>query len=117
MSLTINTKTYNLDGNLSPDSARYAGPDQSYSGRDHLDLKRTFPKPTADYGGNARAQAKFVRTMSDGTDPVSEAIIDIRVQVPADSAVAEVTSLVADVASFVGGADFLSQITDLDITY
>lgn len=117
MSLTINTKTFSLDAHLSPDGARYAGPNQSYSGRDHLDLKRTFPKPTDTFAGNARAQAKFSRTLTDGTDPVGEAVVDIRVQLPAAGAAAEVTALVADVASYVGGADFLSLVNDLDITY
>lgn len=118
MSLTFNTKTYDFDSNLgSPDAARYTGPNHSFAGRDLLDLRRSWPKATADYPGNAKTQSKLVRQMTDGTNPVGEAIVKVDFQYPATAATAEVDALVDDLASLVALAIYKAMQKDADISH
>lgn len=117
MSLTFNTKTYSEDTSLGSDGKRYAGPDQSYNSRDHLDLRRTFPKKTATYSGNSRSQAKFTRTGTDGTETVGDMILNIQGSIPADVAPAEVTAFIADAAAYVATTMYAELVEENKITF
>lgn len=118
MSLIFNTKTYaNEQGSSGVDAARYYGPLQDLATRDHLDLRRTWPKPTETYGGNAKTQAKFTRTFTDGTSAAGNGFCNIQMSLPAVSAEAEVDAFVADFAAFVGSAAFLALVKDLKISH
>lgn len=100
MSITLNTKTYGVDTFLSPNKVRYNGPGEALGMKDRIDLGRTYPKPTADYAGNARSQMKFTATLTDGTDPVGDGIVDVKVQIPVGVASAEVDALLDDAGDF-----------------
>jgi hypothetical protein len=63
MTITVNTKVYSLDTNLTPDSIRYVCPLNDFDTKEILDLKRTAAKPTVDFPGVARSSAKFSRTV------------------------------------------------------
>ena len=117
MPLTINTKTYTEDASLGSDGKRYAGPDQSYSSRDHLDIRRTFPKKTATYAGNSRAQWKFTRTGSDGTDDFGDMILNIQSSIPAKVQLSEISAFIADVADAIGLSQFADSVEDNKITF
>lgn len=117
MSVTLNTKTYDVDAYLSANKVRYTGPAEALGVKDRFDLGRTYPKPTADYAGNARSQVKFVATLTDGTDEVGDAIVDIRIQVPVGVASAEVDALLDDAGDFLLSANAQTLAKNLDITY
>lgn len=105
MSMTISTKTYAQDS-VQKDIAVYAGPANTFSVKDTLTLKRTAPKPTKDFAGVARASAKFTKTVSTGTLTTADAIVEVSVSLPVGMSEANVTSLEADLVSFVGLAAF-----------
>lgn len=67
MTVTVNTKAYAFDTNVTPDIGRHTGPSNTFGVKDYLDLKRTAPKPTATFEGVARSSAKFVRTLTHPT--------------------------------------------------
>lgn len=62
MAITLNTKSYVLDSQPSPDSAKYTGPASAYDKKDYLLLSRTAPKRTATSEGVARARVVTKRT-------------------------------------------------------
>lgn len=99
MTITVNTKSYDLDSYLSKDAVRYAGPSSDFQTVDTIDLKRTAPKPTKDFAGVARSQLKLTRsmTMTDGSK--FSAIFDLQVSVPVGAAESDVDSIIADLAS------------------
>lgn len=118
MSFTLNTKEYEFDSSLgSADAARYTGPNHDFAGKDLIDLRRSWPKPSGDYPGNAKTHTKFVRQMTDGTNPVGDAIAKVEFQYPSTAAVAEVDSLTDDVAAWVSSAIYKAMQKDADITH
>lgn len=117
MSITANTKTWNYDTQLTPDATRYQGPAHTYSNVDLLDLKRTAPKPTADFGGMARGVVKLNRSMTDGTDLVAPGIIQMTWSVPRDADPAEVAALLADYIALVATQAVNDLYTKQDINH
>lgn len=117
MSITLNTKTYSVDSYLSPNKIRYTGPGEALGVKDRIDLGRQYPKPTADYAGNARSQGKFVQSLTDGTDVVGDGIVDIRVQIPVGAATAEVDGLLDDAGDFLISAVAQAVAKALDINH
>lgn len=82
MSITLNTKSYDLDSNPTPDSARYVGPANTFAVKDILDLKRTMPKPTASSRGYYRTQVKFVKTYTLDDSTTDDVIITVDARIP-----------------------------------
>jgi len=117
MSLTFNTKTYTEDTSLGSDGKRYAGPAQSYNLRDHLDIRRTFPKKTATYAGNSRSQAKFTRTGTDGTENVGDMILNLQGSIPAAVQTSEVSAFIADAVAFFAATEYAEVVEDNKITF
>jgi hypothetical protein len=115
MSLTVNAKSYDFDSQRTPDSVRYNGPSQTLSVKDHVDLKRTAPKPTATFCGVGRGNAKLTRTTTDGTDPIGDGILEIALSVPRDSARAEQEALIDDMAAWLATAAAKAALLDHDI--
>jgi hypothetical protein len=100
MSLTFNTKTYNLDS-ASGAKSRYFGPGQSYASPDILDLSRIAPKATRTSNGAARSAARFVRghsvTLPGATAPtVKIGAIEILTNFPVEVPQAEIEAQLAD---------------------
>lgn len=117
MPITVNTKTYNLDTNLSPNSIRYAGPAATFQVVDHIDLKRTAPKPTKDFAGVARSEIKATRTlMTDATGRKISGSISVDASIPVGASETDVLSLIDDVADFLLTAAGQQVITRHDIT-
>lgn len=111
MTITVNTKPYNLDV-ASGNSARFIGPNHTFQNVDVLVFARTAPKPTKDFAGVSRASVKLTRTVAIGTDaranislggdnhsiPVGASQADI------DTALADYAAILADtsVKAFIG---------------
>lgn len=105
MAITVNTKAYNLDSNVSKDIVVYNGPSATFSVKDALTLKRTPPKPTATFAGTAKSEAKFTRTVSTGTASVADAIVTVGVSFPVGMAKADADALRSDIAALIGGTN------------
>lgn len=106
MTVTVNTKAYAFDSNLSADSARHTGPSHTYQVKDVLDLKRTAAKPTATFAGVARSSAKFARTVTLTDGSKAEAIGEASFSIPVGTADADIDSLRDDLGDFlIAGGD------------
>lgn len=64
MTVTVNTKAYAFDTNVTPDKGRHTGPAHTFEAKDYLDLSRVSPKPVGDFLGVAKSEAKFVKTLT-----------------------------------------------------
>lgn len=93
MTITVNTKAFTFDTNVTADVGRHTGPSHTFAVKDYLDLKRTAPKPTATFAGVARASAKFVRTVTLGDGSKADAICECNVSIPVGMAEADVDSI------------------------
>ena len=116
MSYTINAKSYDLDSQRSIDSLRYIGPSHTLSVKDYVDAKRTSPKPTATYAGQGKASFKLTRTLSDGTDPVGDGILEISCSFPVGSSSTEQSTMIDDLAAWLAttSADDLLMNHDIN---
>lgn len=101
MSITFNSKTYDNDVPRSPDIMRYLGAAHSNSVNDYVDLTRTAPKPTLNYAGKGRSRFKLVRTATDGTDSLGDAIADLTFSLPVGMQESEMDAFIADVGAAV----------------
>jgi hypothetical protein len=93
MTITVNTKAYAFDTNPSADQGVHVGPNQTFSVKDVLVLARTAAKPTDTYAGNARASAKFQRTLTLGDGSKAVATAEASFSIPVGAAEADVDSL------------------------
>lgn len=113
MTVTVNTKAYTFDTNLSPDACRHTGPAHTFGVKDYLDLKRTAPKPTATFKGVARASAKFVRTLTNATTgETADAICEYSISAPAWATTTQLDSIRDDLGDFVissNGSDLTNK--------
>lgn len=116
MSITVNSKTYSFDSQRSADAMRYNGPSQTLGVKDYFDAKRTAPKPTATFAGQAKAEAKLTRSLTNGTSPVGDGIITISVSFPAAAASTQVDSMLGDMAAWFATASATSLLRDHDVT-
>jgi hypothetical protein len=119
MSLTISTKTYSQD-RIAPDAVSYAGPANTLSSKDIVELKRVYPKPVKDFAGVARPSIKTTRTctLADGVTKV-DAILMTSGSLPVGISDADASSLIADHLSMLTleNAGTTKVIKNLDITY
>lgn len=116
MSLTISTKTYSLDSNPTPDSAKYTGPAQTATVKDQVILKRQAPKVTKDFPGTVRASEKTVKTVMLGTTPrdmIAETTFSYVVGTPQ----ADITALRVDHAAVVANAATQTLVDNAKLNY
>lgn len=113
MSLTVSTKTYN-EFRQQPDAIAYAGPANTISSKDLIELKRVLPKPTATFAGVARPNVKFVQTQDLGDQSV-DAIVNVTGSLPVGMTSAAIEDLRDDVVSFLGSAAGLALFQSLAI--
>lgn len=115
---TINTKTYTFDTYVTPDLARYVGPDAAYDTKDHFDLRRVAPKASGAYPGNSRTYIKRVKTaVYDAvTGAVGDIIIEISVSAPAGTLPATIIACVDDAADFAITTEGQALVSDHKIT-
>lgn len=104
MTITVNTKTYTLDTNVTKDIVAYNGPAATFALKDGLTLKRTAPKPTTISEGFAKSEAKFTRSVAVGA-LYKDAIVYVGVSLPVGMAKADADALRADIAALVDGTN------------
>lgn len=111
MSLTISTKTYAQDGD-DANSARYAGPANTFSVKDVLTLSRVMPKPSGSFLGVMRPTMKFTKTVVTNatTGEKHDANLALGGSLPVGMSDADVTSLRDDMVSFLNSATGLAML-------
>lgn len=116
MSLTISTKTYTLDSNPTPDSARYTGPANTAVVKDIVLLKRQAPKPTKDFAGVVRSSIKVVKTVMIGVTP-RDLIGELTFSYPVGTLAADVTALRVDASNALANAMAQTLIDNAKLAY
>lgn len=117
MSITLNTVAYSQDSFETPNKVRYVSPTHTFTAKDILSLSRVAPKPTPDFAGVARAEAKRTKTVTLADGSKAEAIVTISCSLPVGMAEADVTALRDDVGDFAISADAGSLFWKHDLTY
>jgi hypothetical protein len=115
MALTINTKSYTNDSQRTVDIIRYVGPDHDGSANDYCDLKRTLPKPTTTSDGKSKGSIKMTRLLSDGTDPLGDAIIETSISYPVGADSTELAALITDHSVYVATTSASDLLVDRKI--
>lgn len=111
MPITIATKTYNFDTNVTPDSAKYIGPAHTAVVKDYALLKRVAPKPVKGFNGMVRAQEKTVKSVViDGV--TRDLIADTYFSYPVGAPAADIIALRTDHASLVNNATVTPALVD-----
>jgi len=111
MSLTFNTKTFSADA-FGQNAVGYVGPAKTSSMKDDLTLRRTAPKPTANFSGVSRGLAKLVRshTLTNALNPVWDSISNVDVSLPVGIAAADVDAICADLSALVASTAFKDHL-------
>lgn len=118
MSLVFNTKTYSADS-YAINSVGFIGAAKTASAKDDLLLSRSAPKPTSDFSGLSRTEAKLTRTLTlTGAKTASgEAKVRILVDVPVGYASTDVDALLNDTGALLSGADFKTHVKSQKISF
>lgn len=111
MTVTVNTKAYAFDTNVTPDVGRHTGPANTFEAKDYLDLRRTMPKKNGTFRGVARASAKFVKTVTLDDSTKADAIFEFTSSVPVGMSKANIDSIRDDLG------DFLISTNGDDLVY
>jgi hypothetical protein len=118
MSITVSTKSYNQD-RITADAITYAGPANTLSVSDFLEIKRVYPKPVKGFAGVAKPQEKLTRTVTLDDGTTADAILTISGSLPVGMSDSDITALLTDgkdvLALEVAGTT--SVFKKLDITY
>jgi len=114
MALTVNAKTYTPDG-WDVNSVRFQGPANTGSVKDRLLQKKTEPKPTDLYSGNARFQVKLTRTgtLTGAKTTVGDRIADLNFSYPVGSAGADIDADCVDLGAYIASAGFRAALKSL----
>jgi len=116
MAITLNTKSYAQDAQISADAVKYTGPANTFAVKDQLLLTRTAPKVTKDFAGMARCRGKFTRTVTLADASKAEAVVDVYVNTPVGMADADINSLIDDAGDLILSAAFLDVVKKHDLT-
>lgn len=118
MSMTINTKAFTADIPAGPNAQPYFGPANTLAVVDRVDLQRTYPKPTSTFSGVGRSRYKQSRTvtLTGALTTTGLATMDININIPVGMASADVDTLLADAASFLGLQAAKDLAKSLDLT-
>jgi len=116
MSLTINTKSFDKDIQLqNVVGIRYNGPNHGSSHKEYADLIRVDANSNAAQP-KSKTKARLVKTATDGTDPLTDALAELNVQLPVGMDATERTSFIADIVSLFGNSTYMTAlIEDLDL--
>lgn len=99
MTITVNTRAYNAD-RIAADSVGYVGPAHTFSAPDTLILKRTAPKPSANFAGVSRVSAKFSRAVTLADASIATALVEVVTSLPVGMAEADVDLIRDDMGDF-----------------
>jgi hypothetical protein len=100
MPITLNTVSYDNDGNVGTDKYVYKSASHAFDSKDILSLARTAPKPTSTFRGVARAEAKRTQTVTLDDGSFADAIITISCSLPVGMADADADALRDDMGDF-----------------
>jgi len=115
MTITVNTKAYTEDS-TSPNVVRYAGPLQTASITDNIEIKRLAPKRTATYDGNSRTWTRTTRSVVvNGKTLV--AYMSTEASIPVGFPDADVTTLQTDHGALISSAIGLDIVKKAKIKY
>lgn len=103
MTITVNTKDYSEDSSPNPNAVRYRGPNQTYSVVDNIEIKRTLPKKTATYNGNARSGIRITRSAVVNGETLV-AFVNVDTSIPVGFPQADTTALVNDSGDLLASA-------------
>lgn len=116
--MLFNTRTYSVD-RVSPDAVSYAGPANTLTVKDVIDLKRIMPKPDTKSGflGVAKPLAKITKTVviNATTGQTADMIFNLSASIPVGTAGADVDATLADLAAWVNTTDSKALFKALDI--
>lgn len=118
MALTVGTLTFTQDS-FQKDSVGYMGGLKTVSSKDDVKLARTAPKPTVDFSGVGRTQAKWTRTLTltGSLTPTWDAILEMNVSVPVGFSGTDIDTLLNEFGAFVAGSSFKSHVKSQKIAY
>jgi len=105
MTITVNTKAYNLDSHQSANAAVYTGPASDFATKDAITLKRSAPKGNASFAGVAKSSIKLTRTIATGASTKADAIIEVSVSYPVGMSKSDADTLHADVAALLAASE------------
>jgi hypothetical protein len=115
MSISVNSKTYNFDTTINRDLVQYDGPANTISIKDILQARRSRSAATTDFSGMARSSIKLTRTVTDGTDVVGDAIVEISVAFPVDGQASEHQAMLDDLGAWAVTASATGLFLEHDI--
>lgn len=118
MSLTVNAKTYSLNG-LSGNAGNYYGPAHTLSIFDDIRMAYVSPKPNAVFSGVGRTSCKLTRTLTltGALTTTGQAICDISVSIPVGYTAADVDSILNDMGAFLASATFKTHVKSQQINF
>lgn len=90
----ISTLTYALYRST-PDVNVFAGPGNTLSSKQTIELKRIFPKPVAGNPGRGRPGIRITETVATGADTTDELTLTVGGQVPVGCSLAVVQAILA----------------------
>jgi len=112
MSLTINTKSYPKDIQLqNVIGIRYNGPNHDSSNKEYADLIRIDPNSNSAQP-KSKTKARLVKSATDGTDPLSDALAELVVTLPVGMDATERTNFIADCVSLYGNSTIMTALID-----
>ncbi len=114
MSITLNTKAFELDATVDANQNRYVGPSHTISDNDLLALSRRKSGTSATSPGVARSVAKFTRTITiDGKK--YDAIAEANFAIPVGMLKADVDALRDDLGDLLVSANGENLVWKHDI--
>lgn len=118
MSATVNLKTYALFS-ASPNLVGYAGPANTASVKDRLNIGRTVAKPTSVFSGVTRSDGKMTRTLTltGALTPTGEAILEIKTSIPVGAASADIDVLLNDMGAYLASAEYKTIVKNSQINF
>ncbi len=117
MTITLNTLAYNQDSFATKDKVVYTGPSHTFTTKDVLSLSRVAPKPTKDFAGVAKAEAKRTKTVTLTNGLTADAIITVSCSLPVGMAKADADALRDDVGDLAISAVGETLFWNHDLTY
>lgn len=117
MAITLNTLAYEQDSWVNENNVVYRGPSASHTVRDEVQLKRTPPKPTADFGGVARSTIRRAKTLTLSNGKTADCVFNVEVSVPVGAVEANVDALRDDIGDLLISATGGLVVNKHDLTH
>lgn len=118
MSLSVNTKTYNLFA-VAPNLVGYSGPANTSSVKDRINIGRTAAKPTSTFSGVVRSDCKLTRTLTltGALTPTGDGILEIKTSIPVGAAAADIDAFLDDMGAFLASATYKTIVKSSQVNF